>query len=84
MFGVCVWRCDAVYASESPVSLSLHALILQVDYLAGVVAAHLSVGVVDHTVLVVSPEQLQTSLLYRVHLMKIQSRSRYQGGQTQS
>ena len=59
-----------------PVSLRIHAFILQVDYLAGVVAADLSIGVMDDTVLVVSSKELQASLLHCVHLMTHQSNIR--------
>lgn len=41
-----------------PVFLDLCALILQVDYLSGVMAAHFSVGVVDDAVFVISAKQL--------------------------
>ena len=33
-------------------------------------AAHLSIGVVDDAVLVVSAKELQAAILYRIHLRK--------------
>lgn len=49
-----------------PVFMELSAFILQEDYLLWVVATHLSVGVVDDAVLVVSAEEFQATLLYRL------------------
>lgn len=51
-----------------PLFIGLCAFILQVDNLARVVAAHLTIAVLDHTVFVVTAKQLQASLLYPLHL----------------
>ena len=48
--------------------MELGAFILQEDYLLWVVATHLAVGVVDDAVLVVSAEEFQATLLYRLDL----------------
>lgn len=51
-----------------PLFIGLCAFILQVDNLARIVAAHLTIAVLDHTVFVVTAKQLQASLLYPLHL----------------
>lgn len=48
--------------------IGLGAFILQEDNVARVVAAHLPIAVLDHTVLVVTAKQFQASLLYSLHL----------------
>lgn len=51
-----------------PVSFHICALVLQENYLPGIMATHFSSGVVNDAIFVISGKQFQTASLYRLHL----------------